>query len=189
MLLCVFDVVPNSVVWATAIAVVHANLFLCVRPGISPRLGYLPWPPVVLTVVLFCFPVLAFSFAGPSPAALSMLPPISVLLLPFYHVISRIVVLCFVLLCQADVGLAATIGAMDAANAVAVEWGLGVSTPGVLDEVWENVTAVLMDFSATRQCPPVPSATIRPDSCLHARVVYIIMRLRTARAIRTGVTV
>lgn len=36
---------------------------------------------------------------------------------------------------QADVGLAATIGAMDAANAVAVEWGLGASTPGVLDEV------------------------------------------------------
>ncbi|CAB1104456.1 unnamed protein product [Ectocarpus sp. CCAP 1310/34] len=33
----------------------------------------------------------------------------------------------------ADVGLAATIGAMDAANAVAVEWGLGASTPGVLD--------------------------------------------------------
>ncbi|CAN0022966.1 unnamed protein product [Ectocarpus sp. 13 AM-2016] len=32
----------------------------------------------------------------------------------------------------ADVGLAATIGAMDAANAVAVEWGLGASTPGVL---------------------------------------------------------
>lgn len=32
-------------------------------------------------------------------------------------------------------GLAATIGAMDAANAVAVEWGLGASTPGVLDEV------------------------------------------------------
>lgn len=176
MLLCVFDVVPNCVVWATTIAVVHANLFLCVRPGSSPRLGY--------------FPVLAFSFAGPSSAALSMLPPVSVLLLPFYHVISCVVVLCFVLLlCQADVGLAATIGAMDAANAVAVEWGLGVSTPGVLDEVWENVTAVLMDFSATRQCPPVPSATIRPDSCLHARVVYIIMRLRTARAIRTGVTV
>lgn len=43
---------------------------------------------------------------------------------------------CHVLcLCQADVGLAATIGAMDAANAVAVEWGLGASTPGVLDEV------------------------------------------------------
>lgn len=32
-------------------------------------------------------------------------------------------------------GLAATITAMDAANAVAVEWGLGASTPGVLDNV------------------------------------------------------
>lgn len=51
------------------------------------------------------------------------------------HAMSCHAVLCFALLCQADVGLAATIGAMDAANAVAVEWGLGASTPGVLDEV------------------------------------------------------
>lgn len=36
---------------------------------------------------------------------------------------------------QADVGLTATINAMDAANAVAVEWGLGANTPGILDEV------------------------------------------------------
>eukprot|EP00752_Nemacystus_decipiens_P006836 g6138.t1 len=42
----------------------------------------------------------------------------------------------------ADVGLAATIGAMDAANAVAVEWGLGASTPGVLDEVQSSARGI-----------------------------------------------
>eukprot|EP00903_Cladosiphon_okamuranus_P011927 g11203.t1 len=42
----------------------------------------------------------------------------------------------------ADVGLAATIGAMDAANAVAVEWGLGTRTPGVLDGVQSSVGSI-----------------------------------------------
>ncbi|CAM9589136.1 unnamed protein product, partial [Scytosiphon promiscuus] len=41
----------------------------------------------------------------------------------------------------ADVGLAATITAMDAANAVAVEWGLGASTPGVLDNAQPSSAA------------------------------------------------
>eukprot|EP00904_Undaria_pinnatifida_P004192 jgi/Undpi1/13774/HiC_scaffold_9.g03425.m1 len=40
----------------------------------------------------------------------------------------------------ADVGLTATINAMDAANAVAVEWGLGANTPGILDEVESAVS-------------------------------------------------
>lgn len=49
-----------------------------------------------------------------------------------FQYLSPYVVHC---LFQANVGIAATIGVMDAANAVAVEWGLGVPTPGVLDEV------------------------------------------------------
>lgn len=58
--------------------------------------------------------------------------------LPYHVTLCHVVSLC-VVLCQADVGLAATIGAMDAANAVAVEWGLGASTPGVLEEVTKIV--------------------------------------------------
>lgn len=41
-------------------------------------------------------------------------------------------------LIQADVGMAATVGFMDAANAVAVEWGIGTKTPGVLDEASDD---------------------------------------------------
>lgn len=38
-------------------------------------------------------------------------------------------------LLQTDVGMIATVGLMDAANAVATEWGIGTQTSGVLGQV------------------------------------------------------